>query len=98
MKHPEVRFRPPELTKVEVAVVKFATLPIAKREPGVEVAMPTLPPFVIAKSVDDAESMTLNALPVGEVDAQTVSLAKSEYGVVVGVEVPIETLEVRAEA
>ena len=44
-KQPLVRFKPPDVpTSVEVAVVKFATPAMAKREPGDEVApTPTLP-------------------------------------------------------
>ena len=36
-------FQPPVETKLDVAVVKFATPCTEKREPGVEVPMPTRP-------------------------------------------------------
>ena len=57
-----------------------------KREPGVVVPMPTLPPSITVNRVDEALLTTSKARPVAAVDeAQTVSLAY-------GVEVPILVL------
>ncbi len=92
-KHPLVRLIPPvEDKNVEVAVVKFATPLMEKREPGVDVPKPTLLlPVIIKAGVDVPSSETTN-----EGEVEPISTERVAQGVVEAM--PIAALPIPPEA